>query len=104
MNWYKKAKQLEYRSPGDVCWFEYHCNESPNSADAELWYRSHQKVKILKLDAKGYGKTKQERGDNGHPAVYKIQFGDGFKGGAFEDKLVDSTSEFYRPDPPKRKK
>jgi len=101
MNWYKKAN-MGYRKPGDICWFEYHCNESPESCDADLWYRSHQKVKVVKLDAKGYGKTKIERGENGHPAVYIIQFDDGFSKGAFEDELVDSPKEFYRPDPPEK--
>ena len=28
--------------PGTVAWFEYHCQESDDSDDADLWYRSHQ--------------------------------------------------------------
>ncbi len=36
--------ELELRNVGDVVWFEYHCWESPESSDAEIWYRSHQKV------------------------------------------------------------
>lgn len=26
---------------GDEYWFEYHCKESHDSNDAELWYHSH---------------------------------------------------------------
>ena len=32
---------------GKEFWFEYHCYEAPDSCDAELWYRSHQKVKVI---------------------------------------------------------
>ena len=27
---------------GKTFWFEYNCYESPESCDAEIWYRSHQ--------------------------------------------------------------
>ena len=101
MNWYKLAKQQDYRTIGNTYWFEYHCYEGHDSADAQLWYRSHQKVKVLSLVEKGYGKTKIERGDNGQPAVDKIQFEDGFIGDAMEDEIMYSTSEFFRPNPPK---
>ena len=32
---------------GAFAWFEYHCWESPESADAPAWYRSHQRVEVL---------------------------------------------------------
>lgn len=102
MKIYKIAnRQTEYREIGKKYWFEYHCNESHDSTDAQLWYRSHQQVTIIALDEKGHGETKTERLENGHPAVYKIKFDDGFEGGAFEDEVLDSNSEFERPDPPK---
>lgn len=103
MNWYKKAN-FEYRKIGEMPWFEYHCNESPNSPDAPAWYRSHQKVKVLNLVEKGNGRTKKERiEDMGEPAVYNVEFTDGLTWDVFEDELVDSPNEFYRPDPPKEK-
>jgi hypothetical protein len=104
MNWYKKAQQGDYKTIGSKCWFEYHCYEGKDSADAHLWYRSHQPITIVSLIEKGYGKTQQERGDNGHPAMYKIRFQDGFEGGVFEDEIMDSKKEFYRPDPPRKTK
>lgn len=35
--------------PGTVKWFEYHCWESPESSDAEVWYRSHCEVSVIGL-------------------------------------------------------
>jgi hypothetical protein len=90
-----------YRRPGDRVYFEYHCFESPESSDAELWYRSHQRVTVLKLTERGGGDTKRERCANGEPAVYDVQFADGFIGAAVEDELVDSKKQFFRPDPPR---
>lgn len=91
----------------DEKWFEYHCNESHNSADAEFWYRSHQKVKILEIDnlqdVHKNTTMKERLEDMGMPIVYKIRFIDGFEGNAFEDELLNSPDEFYRKDPPKRK-
>lgn len=99
---YKSIKLLEnFKEDIDVVgkemWFEYHCWESPNSDDAELWYRSHQKVKVLSRGIDDYDEFPEE------PKVYNIEFSDGFKGTAYDDELFDDPIEFYRPDPPKIK-
>jgi hypothetical protein len=78
---------------GETYWYEYHCLESPDSSDAELWYRSHQEVKVLD----------QEETEPGEPECFNIKFVDDFEGVAFDDELMLSTKEFYRPDPPERK-
>lgn len=104
MNWYKKSKAeaQKYKIKiGQPYWFEYHCWESPQSSDAQLWYRSHQQVVPVKLIEKGHGKDEIERGKLGHPAMYNIRFSDGKEFGVFEDELMESKSEFIRPDPPK---
>lgn len=91
--------------PGETVWFEYHCDESDRSADTALRDRSHQQVKVLKLDRTCDGwasglKTRDERCDNGCPMAYEVLFSDGFKGTAVEDEL-DYTRDFWnRPDPP----
>jgi len=78
---------------GKIFWYEYHCDESPGSADAELWYRSHQQVEV----------TDKSYSDPGEPEQYNIKFlEDGFEGVAFDDELLNSTEEFYRPDPPEK--
>ena len=89
---------------GQTVWFEYHCWESDCSADAELWHHSHQRVKITRQIERGYGKTFEERADNGALATYDIVFEDGFKSVAVEDELCESPGDFCRPDPPKRKR
>lgn len=85
-------------------WFEYHCNESHSSDDAQLWYRSHQKVKVLEienLENFHLGTTMKERIEElGCPLAYKIKFEDGFEGTAYEDELLNSPEEFTREDPP----
>ena len=86
---------------GKTFWFEYHCYESPKSCDEELWYRSHQKVKVLDVIHWSYD-NKQERLEDGNPRVYEVEFEDGFKYQVFEDELMKSPSEFYRPNPPKK--
>lgn len=94
----------ELWSPGDVAHFEYHCWESPDSADAELWYRSHQQVTILSLEENdGAGMTFTERCEAGHPYGYKVRFKDGFVGLALDDELMSDASQFSRPDPPTRR-
>lgn len=89
---------------GQRYWFEYHCYEGHDSADAELWYHSHQQITVLKLIERGIGKTPNERGDNGHPAMYSVKFDDGFVADIFEDEIMNSQSDFFRPDPPKNPK
>lgn len=89
--------------PGAVRWFEYHCNESDNSADAELWHRSHQLVTVGALTSEDFGGTFKARCENGTPRVYAIRFSDGFEGEAFEDELLTWRKGYCRSDPPKRR-
>lgn len=91
--------------PGETVWFEYHCDESDNSADTALRDRSHQQVKILKLDRTSDGwttglATRDDRCAEGCPIAYEVVFKDGFKGTAVEDELSYSQDEWVRPDPP----
>ena len=79
---------------GKEFWFEYHCWESPESCDAEAWYRSHQKVRVI-----GRGEDDHDQYP-GEVKVYKIRFEDGLEYDVFEDELMDSPQEFYRPAPP----
>ena len=90
--------------PGDTAWFEYHCNESPDSADAEVWYRSHQQITVLgEADHDGWpGSTFIERSEAGQPKVYRVRWADGFEYSVFEDELVNDRAAFERPDPPER--
>jgi len=88
---------------GRELWFEYHCFESDQSCDAELWHHSQQRVRVLQVVEPGVGETAEERGDNGQPRVYKVRFTDGFEYDVFEDELLDSPEEFTRPKPLKRK-
>jgi hypothetical protein len=94
----------DVRPAGSVCFYEYHCLESANSSDAQLWYRSHQRVTVLGLDPDSDVPdipTKAERADEGQPLVYRVRFADGHEGSVFEDELLDSETEYTRPDPPK---
>lgn len=87
--------------PGDTAWFECHCLESYESSDAELWYRTHQKVTVLSLTpGDGIGLTLQERVECGQPFTYVVRFEDGHEGDAWEDELSTSKDSWYRPDPP----
>jgi len=86
---------------GKEFWFEYHCFESPKSCDAELWYRTHNKVLVLSIVELGCGDTKLERLLEGCPRVYRVVFEDGFEYDVFEDELMESKEEFERPDAPK---
>jgi len=94
---------------GQEAWFEYHCNESHTSADAELWYHSHQRVTIVQeqpsdgRDALHELKTGKERCEAGCPRCYQIRFADGFVADAMEDELLTSPAGFTRPNPPKPK-
>jgi hypothetical protein len=87
------CKKNDYKKTGEKYWFEYHCLESEQSCHADLWHRTHQQVKILELVEKGYGCTQKQRLDNGQPAVYKIEFNDGFKYDAFEDELLKTKKQ-----------
>lgn len=94
--------------PGDRAWFEYHCYEGHDSADAELWYRSHSAVTVVKdLDEENERvrpilPTLRERGEAGMAICYSVEFEDGYIGTAYEDELMTGSSHFYRPDPPPR--
>lgn len=95
----KILKEVYHNTPdedvvGKVFWFEYHCLESPESCDAELWYRSHQKVLVLNRGIDDSDEYPDE------PKVYDVVFKDGFEGTVWEDELMYSPNEFYRPDPP----
>lgn len=90
--------------PGDTAWFEYHCWESPESADAQAWYRSHQKVTVLSVQENdSAGMTRLERNEAGMPYTYTVRFGDGLEWCAFEDELSTTSNVWYRPDPPQPK-
>lgn len=98
----------EHWNPGEEAFFEYHCWESHESADAELWYRSHQKVTVLgpAEDWEGWddsGMTFNERCEAGHARGYQVRFEDGFEYEVFEDELMEDRSGFHRPDPPEPK-
>lgn len=97
----KILKEVYHNSPdedviGKEFWFEYHCWESPESCDVELWYRSHQKVLVLNRGIDDYDEYPEE------PKVYDVVFKDGFEGTVYADELLYSPNEFYRPDPPNR--
>lgn len=93
------------RKVGQKLYFEYHCLESHESQDAELWYRSHQLVTVIEFAPNdGWGiESYEERCKVGCPIVYAIRFNDGFVGDVFEDELLDNKKEFFRPDPPKKR-
>lgn len=93
------AQTFEFK-PGDTAWFEYHCYEGHDSADAEIWYRSHQQVTVLKIVENGGADTPEERAYVGHPALYKVRFKDGLEWDVFEDELMLSQKYFQRPHPP----
>jgi hypothetical protein len=87
---------------GRIFWFEYHCYESPESCDSEIWYRSHQKVKVIGVSEWSFNNY-EDRMNDGQPRVYLVEWEDGFQYDVFEDELFESPDEFYRPYPPKRK-
>ena len=88
---------------GSTVWFEYHCWEDPKSADAQLWYHSHQRVTIIGF-AENDGMdipTQKERAEAGQPICYQVRFADGFTDTACEDELLTDKKQFCRPNPPK---
>lgn len=91
--------------PGEVAWFEYHCNESLDSTDARAWLRSHQRVTIVGRDPSRddawEGSSIDERIEEGCQKVYRVRFVDGLEWDAFEDELMSDCADFERPDPPK---
>jgi len=99
---YKKGGKIDDKV-GKEFWFEYHCFESDESCDSEIWYRSHQKVKVLSVSEWSFDELKV-RIEDGQPRVYSVKFNDGFIADVLEDELMESKDEFYRPDPPKTMK
>lgn len=88
---------------GDEAWYEYRCLESPESSDAPLWYRSHQKVRVVSRERdEALDAPLRERLEEGMPRVYRVRFPDGHEGGAWEDELLTGPEWFSRPDPPPR--
>jgi hypothetical protein len=91
---------------GTLAWFEYRCWESDNSADAELWHRSHQQVTIdgpLEGDPAAAGLTTiAERLRDCLPGYYPVRFADGYVGCACEDELLTGPEWYERPGPPAR--
>lgn len=85
-------------------WFEYHCNESHKSPDAPVWYHSHQKAIVLGFDDCDpvFFTTLNERGEEANCLVYRVRFDDGLEWTVFEDELMLSKEDFYRPPPPTR--
>lgn len=76
----------------DLRWFEYHCNESHDSPDAPVWYRSHQQVTVLSHTPSEDAPTT--------PDIYRVRFADGLEWDVWADELVDGPDSFERPDPP----
>jgi hypothetical protein len=72
-------------------WFEYHCHEGHDSSDAPAWYRSHERVTILRV---------VEPANDDHSGVFRARWNDGFEWDVWGDELMDSPADFYRPDPP----
>lgn len=88
--------------PGQRAWFEYHCWESPESNDAEVWYHSHQQVTVLERHVNdGAGMSWAGRMEAGQPYTYTVRFDDGLEWGVFEDELTNDPNDWYRPDPPR---
>jgi hypothetical protein len=91
---------------GKRFWFEYHCWESDQSGDAEVWYHSHQQCTVLSFaDCDPcFFPTIVGRGEAGHCLLYRVRFDDGLEWDVFEDELMTSKDNFCRPDPPKKQK
>jgi hypothetical protein len=91
---------------GTQCLFEYHCGESDDSPDAELWYHSHSGVVVQRcvnpeyLDAAETMKARLE--ECGMPLAYEVLFSDGFRGCVMEDELLLTEADYERPNPPRR--
>lgn len=66
-------------------WFEYHCWESEESSDAELWHHTHQQVEVLhKLEDVDF-------------EMSRVRFSDGLEYDVFDEELFDDPNGFYRP-------
>ncbi len=70
-------------------YFEYHCYEGEDSSDTELWHHTHQQVIIL---------NKITDTDIEVGRMYRVRFPDGLEYDVFNNELVKSPSDYYRPD------
>jgi hypothetical protein len=68
--------------------FEYHCFESEQSADAEIWRRTHQRVSVLRM-------LSARESDY---EMYRVQFNDGHEADVFADELMNTPKSYERPD------
>lgn len=99
------ADHLQEWEKGDRPWFEYHCLESDESCDADVWRRSHQQVEVLEIPtnqeaaAQSAELTPQERIAEGIPRMYRVRWDDGFVYDVFEDELGATEGFFTRPEP-----
>ncbi len=85
---------------GERAWFEYHCYEGEDSADAPAWHHTHQRVTIIsegEADETAEGLTFRQRAAQGVPKTYRVRFDDGLEWDAFEDELTTTPKDFYRP-------
>lgn len=94
---------------GDRAWFEYHCLESDESCDVEVWRHSHEQVEVIGIPvdqeplAQSAELTPQERLAEGIPRLYTVRWEDGFEHDVFEDELGLTTDFFHRPPPPSKR-
>lgn len=82
-----ERQQHRYTFPASA-WFEYHCWESEDSADAEIWRRTHQRVTVLRMLSPNESDLE----------MYEVQFADGHKATVFADELMHIRKNFERPD------
>jgi len=93
--------------PGTPAWFEYHCWESDESQDADLWHRSQQRVTVVGHTedhecVRTEAPTLAERGEEcAMPCMYAIRFEDGHEAGVFEDELLTDPAGYTRQAPPR---
>ena len=76
-------------------WFEYHCYEGEDSADADIWHHTHQPVKVL---SKSKGVSCGSSWYCDMPRTYDVKFADGFECVVLDDELLADPTEFDRPD------
>lgn len=101
-HWNRAWKNLW--KPGETAYFEYHCEMSHTSGDAQLWYRTHQPVTVIEMSEAGHGETRIERRDLAAPRSYRVVFQDGFVAGAMEDELLTHPKYWERRfNPPPKK-
>lgn len=81
-----ERQQHRYTFPARA-WFEYHCWESEDSADAELWRHTHERVIVLRMLSP----------DESDYEMYEVRFADGYKGHVFADELTHTRKNFERP-------